>query len=187
MLVRRHDLAVEQHGSRRRRFQSDDHASDRRLAATGLADQSERFPLVDGERDVRDGVDCADLMANQSGLHRELFGEALDTKQLLRVHLRHHLGARFGSHDDGLWAVDRMEAGEHVIFSSGQFGLHVAALVRGVATARREATADDLLREVRRQTGDRRQFVLGGVLEVGHRRQQGLGVGVAHRTEQIER
>ena len=53
-----------------------------RLAAAGLPDEAERLALVDGERDVVDGLDLADgARDDAAGAHREVLDQVLDLEQ----------------------------------------------------------------------------------------------------------
>ena len=59
------------------------------------------------------------------------------------------------------------------------------ALLGGVLAPRGEPAAGDGLGEVGRQAGDRRQTLVPALVQLGHRGQQGLGVGVADPVEQL--
>ncbi len=179
----RDDLAVEDDRAVRRALQADDHPADRRLAAARLADQAEGLALVDREARVGHRADRPDLVADEPGLDRELLDQVLDAQQLAP------LGARrddrlVGAHHHRLGPANRVVAGVGAVARDGERRLLGPAAVRRVFAARSESAADDPLGEVRRQAGDRAELVLGGVLQVRHRGQQRLGVGVAHVVEE---
>ncbi len=59
------------------------------------------------------------------------------------------------------------------------------ATVRGVAAARREPACFDVDRQVRRQSGDAEERLRPVLVEAGDRVEERLGVGVAHRREEL--
>ena len=71
--------AVEADRSRGGLLERDDEPADRRLAAARLADEAEGLALADGEGDVGDGLDAADLaLQDGSGGDGELLYEVVD-------------------------------------------------------------------------------------------------------------
>ena len=57
-------LAVEQDAARGRLLEAGQHAQKRRLAAAGRAEQREEFAFVDGQRQIVDGGEIAELLGD---------------------------------------------------------------------------------------------------------------------------
>src|SRR5437763_11809408 len=81
--------AVDLDLARGRLDQAQDRAPDGGFAATGFADQRERFAGADRERHAVDRVDIAGGAAQKSLFDREMFLEAVDLENGTRSHLRH--------------------------------------------------------------------------------------------------
>src|SRR5262249_22573501 len=84
-------LSVEEDVSGGRLEQADDAAAERRLAASGLADEAHRLALGNAQRDVVDGVDAGDLARQHALPDREVLLQALDLDEgaVLRLRLGH--------------------------------------------------------------------------------------------------
>ena len=82
-LDRRDLAAVEVDRARRRVHQAQQQAGGRGLAATRLAHEAERLAAHDVERDAVDGLDGADLPAEEPGVDREVLVEVADLHQRL--------------------------------------------------------------------------------------------------------
>ena len=86
-------LPVEDHVAVRRLVQAQDRPAERGLAAAGLADEPERLATLDGEGDVVDGLDVADMAVEEEpALDREPDLEVLDVDE--RAAHRHRCGGR---------------------------------------------------------------------------------------------
>ncbi len=63
--------------------QLDDRPAERRLAASGLADDAERLAVSNGEVDTGDRLHLPDRVLEDPGLDREVLDEALDAEKLV--------------------------------------------------------------------------------------------------------
>jgi hypothetical protein len=78
----------------RRIQKADDRSPQGRLPTTGFADDPQRLPGLQRQRDSIDRVDVADRLAQQTGPDREVLDEVLDLEDRLApgrafVHRRH--------------------------------------------------------------------------------------------------
>src|SRR5262249_47817505 len=80
---REHVHPVEVHAPAVRLLEPDDAAPERRLAATGLADETERLAAVDVERDAVHGSDHLSAAAPHAAADREFLHDLLDAKKRL--------------------------------------------------------------------------------------------------------
>ena len=180
-----HQPVIEVDLTRRESFNTDQHSPDRGLAATRFSHETEGLALVDREAHVGNRVHRTHLVLDQSGLDGELLHHVLNAREFL-VRRGFDRFRSDGRRDDRRErSCDGMKAGELVPRVPGELRVLLAALVSSVGAARREATRDNHLREVRRHAGDRNQLLLRGRFEARHRGEQRLGVGVSHRLEQF--
>ena len=75
---------VEDDAAAGRLDQAQQHAADGGLAAAGLADEAERLAPADGEADVVDGLDLADLAMQDAADDGEVLGQVLDLDERRR-------------------------------------------------------------------------------------------------------
>jgi hypothetical protein len=123
------------------------------------------------------------LVANEAALDGVLLDQSIGPDYLL---MRSLFGRDDGLvHDHGQgrrgWVIARVFA----IAFDRQFRFPGSTVVLGVRAARREAAANDLLGQVRWGPGNRRELVLRRVLQIRHRGEQRLGVGVMHGVKQL--
>ena len=105
-------LAVEDDPAVDRLVEAEDRPPDGRLAAAGLADEAERLPAPDLERDVVDGADVADVAVEQdAALDREVDLQPVDLDE--RRAVRAHAWSRRARRCPEIGG-DRVEAGDEV-------------------------------------------------------------------------
>src|SRR5262245_26184599 len=75
-------LALENDAAGGRIDQAQDQAPDRGFAASGLADEAQRLPSLQRERDAVDGLDLGNRALQQAATHREVLFEVADCQEL---------------------------------------------------------------------------------------------------------
>ena len=183
--------------------EADHGAGERRLAAAGLADEAERLPAADLQRDAVDGPDRADLALEDHALgDREVDLEPIGAQERLtgRGRLRSQRGRRLDDRVVTMRAPPRsrrarapppgrvpardLVAGRGVRRLLQRRHLLAAALL-GVEAARRERAARDLARQVRWLPLDRHELAATLRVEARDRLEQADGVRVARASIEL--